>query len=223
MATALLDLHVHGGRARPHALAVRNVPPGEALPADGPFTAGLHPWRVDMARLADDLAAVAAAARHPRCLAVGECGLDHRCATPRAAQQRAFAAQVEIARGADLPLLIHCVHAWPEIVAARQAAAPGRPWVIHGFRGGPVLARDLVRHGFMLSFGPALIASSPLRRAFAAIPPESAFLETDDVPDADLAALYRAAAEGRGIAVDALARQMLANFARLGGRIPPGQ
>ncbi len=221
MATALVDLHVHGESARPDILAVRNRFPGEPPPSSGPFTVGLHPWHVDMARLEADLAAVAAGARHPRCLAVGECGLDHRCATPRADQERAFAAQVDIARKADLPLVVHCVHAWPEIVAARLVAAPPRPWVIHGFRGNRELACDLVRHGFMLSFGLALLASNALREAFAAIPVGSLFLETDDAPDADLAALCREAASIRSMTVDALARQIHANFARLGGQ-PPG-
>jgi TatD DNase family protein len=220
MATTLVDLHVHGEPARADILAVRNCFPEEPPPSFGPFTVGLHPWHVDPARLAADLVAVAAGARHPRCLAVGECGLDHRCATPRADQEEALAAQVAIARAADLPLVVHCVHAWPEIVAARQAAAPPRPWVIHGFRGNRELACDLVRHGFMLSFGPALLAAVPLREAFAAIPPESLFLETDAAPDADLAALYREAASIRGMAVDDLARQIVANLARLGGKSP---
>ena len=49
-----------------------------------------------------------ALAAHPRCLAIGETGLDYyRDYAPRADQQRAFAAQIELARELGKPLVIH--------------------------------------------------------------------------------------------------------------------
>jgi TatD DNase family protein len=220
MAIPLLDFHVHDAADRPGVLAVRNRFPGMPPPPDGPFSAGLHPWHVDIGRLDADLAAIAADIRHPRCFAVGECGLDHRCETPRANQERAFAAQVALAAAAGLPMVIHCVRAWPEVIAARTECRPSRPWVIHGFRGKADLARDLVRHGFMLSFGPALLAAPTLRDALAAIPPDHLFLETDDAP-ADLPALYAAAAAIHRLSPEDFTRQVLANFATLSPSLQP--
>jgi TatD DNase family protein len=214
MTIPLLDFHVHDAADRPGVLAVRNRFPGMPLPSDGPFTVGLHPWHVDVARLDTDLAAITQEIRHPSCLAVGECGLDPLCETPRADQERAFAAQVVLATAANRPMVIHCVRAWPEVIAARTEGRPDRPWIVHGFRGKADLARDLVRHGFMLSFGPALLAAPTLRDALAAIPPDRFFLETDDAP-ADLPALYAEAAAVHRLSSEALAQQLLANLATL--------
>lgn len=218
MTIPLLDFHLHAAAVAPGTMAVRNRFPGEPPPERGPFSLGLHPWQVVADRLEADLAAVATGIRHPRCLAVGECGLDHLCTTPRANQQRAFTAQVALAVAADRPIIIHSVKAWAEIIAAKQDSLSKRPWIIHAFRGQRNLALDLIRHGFMLSFGTALTLAPTMREALAAIPPTSFFLETDDAPGADLAELYRVAAVARGVSVPDLARQILANFAQALGR-----
>jgi len=217
MPVPLLDFHVHDAPSAPGILALRNRYPGSHPPETGPFTLGLHPWRVNPAQLAKDLSAVAAGIRHPRCLAVGECGLDRCCATPWPEQQRAFSAQLALAVQEDRPLVLHAVKAWAEIIAARNAARTQRPWAIHAFRGKRELALDLVRHGFMLSFGVALIQAPTMREALAAVPADSFFLETDDAPGADLARLYHVAADLRGISVTELARRIFANFAIFAG------
>jgi TatD DNase family protein len=58
----------------------------------------------------DDEAAadIEALTAHPRVVAVGETGLDYyRDGAPRDEQRRAFEAQIGVARGAGLPLIIH--------------------------------------------------------------------------------------------------------------------
>ena len=55
-----------------------------------------------------DLAELEALAAHERCVAIGETGLDfYRDRTPPADQQRAFEAQIELARETGKPLVIH--------------------------------------------------------------------------------------------------------------------
>ena len=55
-----------------------------------------------------DLAELRALAAHERCMAIGESGLDfYRDGAPRADQQRAFAAQIALARETGKPLVIH--------------------------------------------------------------------------------------------------------------------
>ncbi len=55
-----------------------------------------------------DAAELSALARDPRCRAIGETGLDFfRDGAPRADQERAFVAQIAIARDAGKPLVIH--------------------------------------------------------------------------------------------------------------------
>ncbi len=72
------------------------------------FTAGVHPHNASQwdAATAERLREIAA---HPRCVAVGECGLDfNRNFSPPEAQEACFAAQVALAAELDAPLLLHC-------------------------------------------------------------------------------------------------------------------
>src|SRR5450759_2857023 len=56
-----------------------------------------------------DLAELRALAAHERCVAIGETGLDfYRDGAPRSDQERAFAAQIALARETGKPLVIHC-------------------------------------------------------------------------------------------------------------------
>jgi TatD DNase family protein len=67
---------------------------------------GVHPH--EAAGVADPAAAVRELVGHPRVVAVGECGLDfYRDYAPRDDQRRAFAAQIDVANEAGLPLVIH--------------------------------------------------------------------------------------------------------------------
>jgi TatD DNase family protein len=70
-------------------------------------TAGIHPH---LAAHADDeaLQRLAALQAEPLVVAAGECGLDYfRDLSPRSDQCRAFEAQLELARNAELPVFLH--------------------------------------------------------------------------------------------------------------------
>ena len=57
-------------------------------------------------------------APHPRCRAIGETGLDYyRDCAPRADQERAFLAQIELARETGKPLVIHTRAAEDDTIA----------------------------------------------------------------------------------------------------------
>ncbi len=56
-------------------------------------------------------------ARHPKVIAWGEIGLDYFYDhSPRDAQAAVFRAQMELARAAKLPIIIHCRDAWDDIL-----------------------------------------------------------------------------------------------------------
>ena len=75
----------------------------------------------------------------------------------------------------SLPLILHVVKAFPEIIALKKELKPRQPWIIHGFRGKPELAKELHRHGFFLSLGER---HNP--DAAAIIPAERLLLESDE-------------------------------------------
>ena len=73
-----------------------------------------------------DLAELARARRPPRCVAIGETGLDYyRDHAPRADQERAFHAQIELARETGKPLVIHTRAAEDDTIATLRERAGG--------------------------------------------------------------------------------------------------
>jgi len=110
----------------------------EAHPTSLFATAGVHPHH---AAEFDEHTAVAVRSllKSPRFVAVGECGLDFfRDYSPREAQRRAFAAQLELAAEVQKPVFLHQRDAHDEFVAmlaSKRASLAGG--VAHCFTGGP--------------------------------------------------------------------------------------
>lgn len=143
-------------------------------------TVGLHPH--DASRLDDEWDALAALARSARVVAVGECGFDlHYRHSSDEDQERAFRAQIQLARALGTTLVIHTREAWDETF--RVLADEGLPprVVFHCFTGGPDEARRVLDAGALLSFsGIVSFANATEVRAAAAFAPlDRVLVETD--------------------------------------------
>jgi TatD DNase family protein len=138
---------------------------------------GVHPH--EAARVADPAAAVRALLDRPRVVAVGECGLDfYRDYAPRDDQRRAFAAQIEVANEAGLPLVIHTRAADDETFAMLEAARV--PVVLHCF-GSVGRLGDALKRGYLVSFAgnAAYPKAGDLREAARRVPADRILAETD--------------------------------------------
>lgn len=127
-------------------------------------TVGIHPHdallvadaegRVtdDGRRRLDELAELAA---EPRVVAWGEIGLDFfRNLSPRPSQYAAFIAQLEVAAGLDLPVILHIRDAWAETLAHVDAVGVPRPGgVLHAFSGDGAAVAWARERGFLLGIG----------------------------------------------------------------------
>ena len=169
---------------------------------------GLHPWHTtaDYRRtLALFLGPLPfPGSDEPQLLqAIGECGLDRLCQTPYDLQMSAFKAQIGESEMRRLPMIIHCVKAFDDIIALHATAT--QPWVIHGFRGKPQQLQQLTAQGFYISFGIKHNSES-----LAQCPAERLFLETDDEKTA-IVPLYERAAATRNTDVETLATQIWSN------------
>ncbi len=138
-------------------------------------TAGVHPHeaRHGVAGLVDLLGGA---------VAVGEAGLDfHYDHSPRPAQRDAFAAQVALANGHELPLVIHTREAWAETFDLLDAEGVPARTVFHCFTGGPDEAREGLDRGAWLSFSGIVTfpSAGDLRAAVALCPLDRAMVETD--------------------------------------------
>ena len=141
------DVHTH--RRGPGLIT--SVEPGEDTTGAERLSVGVHPWHADTG----DVAAVRRMALDdPRVVAIGECGLDRLRGAAMAEQLSVFRAQAELSERHAVPMTLHCVRAFDLILQARKAWHPRQTWTIHGFRGGPALAEQLLRAGCDLSFGP---------------------------------------------------------------------
>lgn len=177
MKVPYIDLHTHSIEyssievLRLPSLRLTDVEPG----GEARYSLGLHPWFIeDLSELS--LFTLNERATSERVWAIGEAGLDKLCATPFDRQIHYFSEQIALSERLERPLIIHCVRAWAELLALRKGCR--MPWVIHGFRGKPTLARQLISSGCFLSFGQYFNAEA------LHIAQESGhlFLETDDAP-----------------------------------------
>ena len=128
-----------------------------------------------------DLAEMEALAAHPRCVAIGETGLDfYREGASREDQQRAFSAQLGLARATGKPLTIHTRAADDDTLAQLAAEAEGLGVVIHCFSMPDRLAECLDR-GYAISFAGNVTYKNAADLAEAArqVPDERLLIETD--------------------------------------------
>ncbi|CAN7398960.1 TatD family hydrolase [Bosea sp. LjRoot237] len=123
-------------------------------------------------------------ARHPRCVAIGEAGLDyHYDKSPREAQEQGLRTHIAAARQTQLPLVIHSREADDDMAAIlREEMGKGAfPAILHCFTAGEMLARTGVELGLYVSFSGILTfkTSEALRAIARDIPLEHLLVETD--------------------------------------------
>jgi TatD DNase family protein len=126
-------------------------------------------------------AEVAEMARHPRCLAIGETGLDaYRDYAPRPDQERAFRAHIEVARELGKPLVIHTRAAEDDTIATLAEHADGLEVVLHCFSMPDRLA-ECLDHGWWISFAGNVTypKAEDLARAAENVPLDRLLVETD--------------------------------------------
>ena len=132
----------------------------------------------------------------PQAYALGETGLDFRTKilqsqgdldedAAKAHQIDFFEKQLELAKIADKPVVLHVVRAFDEALKIVQTwGAPKKGGLIHAFNGSSAQAQKWIREGFHISVGCALLHSDNdrLKQAVLHIPLENLCLETDS-PD----------------------------------------
>jgi TatD DNase family protein len=190
-------------------LMARDFPPEDI--ENGYYSVGFHPYNVGKIDESETLERVREAVKHPRILALGEIGLDKSIEAPLEDQLRIFQKQVEIAESAKLPVILHVVRTFSELLAFMKSSQPLVPMIVHGYNGGVQMAEDLVKAGFLISFGEAITKDhSKIVEALQVVPVEKMFLETDE-GDMDIREIYQFAAEVKGITVEHLRVQIFEN------------
>ena len=128
-----------------------------------------------------DLAELKALAAHPRCRAIGETGLDfYRQTASREDQERAFAAQMQLARDTGKPLVIHTRAADDDTLSMLGGQADGVRVILHCFSMPDRLDACLERD-YWISFAGNVTypPNRSLRMAAREVPAERLLVETD--------------------------------------------
>jgi TatD DNase family protein len=140
------------------------------------FSAGTHPE--DPAR--HDEGRIRALLSHPRCVAVGEIGLDyHYPPFDRQSQEQLFRSQIRLAREAGLPIVIHNREADRDTVRIlRDEGSPGG--VFHCFGGDRECLDAALSLDFFISFaGNLTYPKASFRELAPLVPRERLLVETD--------------------------------------------
>ncbi len=173
-----------------------------------------------------------ALAQHPKCVAIGEAGLDyHYDKSPRDVADRVFRVHIAAARETGLPLVIHARDADDDMIAVlRNEMGKGAfPAVLHCFSSGAELARVGVELGLMVSFSGILTFknSEDIRAIAKTVPLERLLVETDAPylapppyrgkrnEPAYVAETVKVLADVKGVSADEIARITTDNFFRV--------
>ena len=146
-------------------------------------------FRSELAKLSD-FDELERLAQSPKVIAWGEIGLDYFYDhSPRDVQQRVFLQQMEMARAAKLPIIIHCrpsnssENAWDDVLrlVGENWATSGLGGVLHCFTGTVDHARAALDLGFMVSFAGNITfpKAQNIRDAASMVPLDRMFIETD--------------------------------------------
>lgn len=141
---------------------------------------GIHPHEAAMEE-GGDVESLAAHARHPKVIGIGESGLDfHYDHSPRDQQIAAFRQHARAARTAGVPLIVHSRGADAETVAVleEEGVASG---VIHCFSTGRLLAERALALGLYVSLSGIVTFKNAdeLRGIVRDLPLDRVLVETD--------------------------------------------
>ena len=181
----------------------------------------------DLARLAE----------HPRCIAIGEAGLDYHYPGDYASQATGFRRHIAAARETGLPLVIHAREADDDIadILEEETGQGAFPFVLHCFSSGLDLARRGLALGGYISFSGILTFknAATIQEAATMAPADRILVETDapylaPVPhrgQSNEPSYVRHTAEKlaelRGVRLDEIAATTTANFYRLFSKAKP--
>ncbi len=191
------------------------------------FSAGLHPH--DAKSFDEDTEKrIKAKAEHPKCLAIGEIGLDfHHNYSPPEKQMDAFRKQIAVARDLSLPIIVHSRESLEKTIQIlEEDKADDVGGIFHCFSGSPETAKKCLDLGFGISIAGPLTFTKAVKPVQVAkqTPLEHILLETDcpflaPVPfrgkrnePSYILETYKRLSEIKGVPLEELKERLFNNF-----------
>ncbi|MGN0804473.1 MAG: TatD family hydrolase [Candidatus Coproplasma sp.] len=147
------------------------------------FTAGFHPTELSKYK-EGDLEEIERLCAHPKCVAVGEIGLDyHYPDTNKELQQEIFVRQLRLANKLALPVEIHSRDCAEDMLAIlkQNSALLNHGALMHCYSHSTELSEEFAKLGLCFSFGGASTwkGAKKAKRTISALPFERLLTETD--------------------------------------------
>ena len=200
-----VDIHTHNNNSDKSSSILNS---NEYI-AERAISIGIHPWNIDTTwkKL---FATIKEQAHKENVRAIGECGIDKLKSPANIEEQiEVFKAHALLAEEIQKPLIIHCVKGFDEIIAIYREVLPKQAWIVHGFRGKPQQAEQLIKEGFYISFGEKFNIDS-----LKVVPMEKLFIESDE-SKTNINDIYTLIAEVRCCSVEKLALAVMQNVEKV--------
>lgn len=213
-----IDVHTHNNKPAKNVVALINVPLSGADAGCFPVycSLGIHPWNISQ-NCSLEMEKLSFLASWPQVKAIGEAGLDKAIEVDYKLQKEVFLLQADLAQKLNKPMILHAVRSYYDLISIRKLYDNAHPWVIHGFNGNEIIAKELLRHGFYLSFDNRVLnPNSSLRNFLATLPMDRIFLETDD-EKIHPSEIYKFLAALYGMDIDLLKLSIKENFDKVFG------
>lgn len=210
----LVNIHTHR-KPQPREEAVRYAwLPSTAWDLDKlpyRFSVGVHPWWAHRFTDMERNTRLHAHLGSQNLKAIGEIGLDRVNGPEFSIQKQVFESQFQIATERKLPVIIHCVRAYADMLAYAKRSSV--PFIFHDYHGNAETTDQFLRFDSVcFSLGKILFRNPDAARALLhQIPRHRLFLETDTMP-LPIETVYETAAALLKIDTEELALQVWENY-----------
>jgi TatD DNase family protein len=201
----LFDCHTHGTKNSGHSIFNSNLTNN----TKNWFSAGQHPWN---SFLPLEIEHFKMLLNNPKCLAIGEIGLDRLKGATLEIQTDQFIQQLEINNEFNLPVILHEVKSFEEILKIRSQFI-NQTWILHGFQKPQNLKKALL-NDFYISIGSSILKKDELFQSVADIPIERLLIESD-LDEHLLSEIYSTVARSRNTELLTLLEQIEKNFKQI--------
>ena len=213
-----IDIHTHDAKAQEDVLKVVNIFPWDdfdlVLQEGILYSAGIHPWYIDEVDVEESTKRIREWLEARKIAAIGETGLDTMRGPEMQIQEEVFLRQVDLSEEFEVPLIIHCVKAYNEILSLRKRTKAKQPWILHGFNSSVQMMRQMTEEGVFVSLGASLLKNKKLQDVCREVPGDMFFLETDE-SGLDVRDIYKKAAGLRGVPEEELKELVYKSFRKM--------
>lgn len=206
----LINIHTHH-LSENNIFTIFNQYPWNIIPNDSFYSIGIHPIFIDQSDTEKDLEIIKQHITNDKCVAIGEIGLDKLCEIDFKLQIDVFKKQLQIAETNQIPVIIHCVRAYQEILHIRKEMKLTIPFIFHGFNKNEKLLQQILANNCFPSFGKNLLHNTNLQSIFANILENQFFLENDN-SQIPIEEIYQKAAEIKQCSIEDIENMIQNNY-----------